>query len=171
VTNSWIQDFRIENFSFWPRSPQDFTAITFNVFGGEFSVPDGILNMVPDWETVSSTANRYEAKPAGGDATTTMEFTAHFAGDIEDSLTLLVALWEPEASCWTYRGGATAIWSGSKWCIFDFIDDMTQVGEPSEDPESTPLPASIPAPAPGAFVFGSMGLGMVGWMKRREQEA
>ena len=91
----------------------------------------------------------------------TMGLTLHGASDVSTTYTYGTRNWWDGASYW---GGAGELENGSYLIAQLWIDTADMVNPVSADYNIT----GTVVPVPGAVILGSLGVGLVGWMKRRK---
>ncbi|MBN1816934.1 MAG: hypothetical protein JW828_06210 [Sedimentisphaerales bacterium] len=90
----------------------------------------------------------------GGPATGSLSWKSHFANDADKDVTIDWAIFAGETLIWTSR--------------YTIVNGGLNVYEPRSQywiPERADL---IPVPAPSAILLGSLGCGLVGWVRRRK---
>jgi len=117
--------------------------------GDTFRIPDAATNFnKPGWNMI---IDQLTLASLGGPSTTSLNWRIHFANDSDKDVVIDWAVFDGDNRIFTSRqtltnGQPTVYESNSQYWLPDRADLI---------------------PAPGAILLGSIGIGLVGWLKRR----
>jgi hypothetical protein len=150
--NSWYQGF-IES----GVGTFDLIGVRMTTVGAAFLSPTH-RDMPGDWSILhENDASTPTLASASGSGLTSMTWNIYFAGSKVNPLRFTFVAFGGD----TLLESTDAIWSGSDWTF------KTSCWLPSRSDLEPPIETN-PIPAPGAVLLAGIGVGAVGWLRRRK---